>query len=51
MVLPRPSSPLLAGGLEKLGDGYEEARELFDRVATGEEFVEFLTLPAYELLV
>jgi malate synthase len=37
--------------LAKLGDGYEEARELFDRVATGEEFVEFLTLPAYELLV
>ena len=37
--------------LAKLGDGYAEARELFDRVATGEEFVEFLTLPAYELLV
>ena len=36
--------------LAKLGDGYEQARELFDRVATGEEFVEFLTLPAYELL-
>ncbi len=34
----------------KLGDGYERARELFDQVATGEEFVEFLTLPAYELL-
>ena len=26
------------------------ARELFDSVATGDEFVEFLTLPAYELL-
>jgi len=36
--------------LAKLGDGYEEARALFDQVATGEEFVEFLTLPAYELL-
>ena len=34
----------------KLGDGYDEARELFDQVATGDEFVEFLTLPAYELL-
>jgi len=48
----------------RLGDGYEQARALFDRVATphgggqaphgggqaGEEFVEFLTLPAYELL-
>jgi malate synthase len=34
----------------KLGDGYERARELFDAVATGDEFVEFLTLPAYEQL-
>jgi malate synthase len=34
----------------KLGDGYEEARALFDQVATGDEFVEFLTLPAYEHL-
>ncbi|MBV8259294.1 MAG: malate synthase A [Actinobacteria bacterium] len=34
----------------KLGDGYEEARALFDQVATGDEFVEFLTLPAYERL-
>ncbi|HUQ21573.1 MAG TPA: malate synthase A [Gaiellaceae bacterium] len=32
----------------KLGDGYDEARELFEQVALGEEFVEFLTLPAYE---
>jgi malate synthase len=30
--------------------GYRAARELFDQVATGDEFVEFLTLPAYELL-
>ena len=36
--------------LEKLGPGYEEARELFDQVALGDEFVEFLTLPAYEHL-
>ena len=34
----------------KLGPGYEQARELFDRLATGEEFVEFLTLPAYQML-
>ena len=32
----------------KLGDGYDEARELFEQVALGDEFVEFLTLPAYE---
>src|SRR5665213_454140 len=34
----------------KLGPGYEQARELFDRLATGDEFVEFLTLPAYSML-
>ena len=34
----------------KLGDGYDEARELFEQVALGDEFVEFLTLPAYEHL-
>ncbi len=32
----------------RLGEGYDEARELFEQVALGEEFVEFLTLPAYE---
>jgi malate synthase len=32
----------------KLGDGYDEARALFEQVALGDEFVEFLTLPAYE---
>ena len=32
----------------KLGDGYDEARGLFEQVALGDEFVEFLTLPAYE---
>jgi len=34
----------------KLGPGYDEARALFDQVATGDEFVEFLTLPAYAKL-
>jgi len=32
----------------KLGGGYDEARELFEQVALGDDFVEFLTLPAYE---
>ncbi|HSO02483.1 MAG TPA: hypothetical protein VLS46_08135, partial [Gaiellaceae bacterium] len=32
----------------KLGEGYDEARELFEQVALGDDFVEFLTLPAYE---
>jgi malate synthase len=34
----------------KLGGGYEEARHLFEQVALGNEFVEFLTLPAYAQL-
>src|SRR5688500_15903465 len=32
----------------KLDGDHSEARELFEQVALGEEFVEFLTLPAYE---
>jgi malate synthase len=35
----------------KLGDGFDEARVLFDQVATGEQFIEFLTLPAYDQLL
>jgi malate synthase len=31
-------------------DGMEPAAELFERVALADEFVEFLTLPAYEQL-
>jgi malate synthase len=34
--------------LAKLDGDYEEARQLFEQVALGDEFVEFLTLPAYE---
>jgi malate synthase len=32
----------------KLDGDHSEARELFEQVALGEEFVEFLTLPAYD---
>jgi malate synthase len=37
---------------EELPDGgrFAEARELFERVALADEFVEFLTLPAYEYI-
>ena len=31
--------------------GLDEARRLFEQVALGEEFVEFLTLPAYDRLI
>jgi malate synthase len=36
--------------LEKLGPGYETAAEVFGEVAHAGEFVEFLTLPAYDRL-
>ena len=36
-----------ADELEKLGDAYRPAAELFQQVALDPEFVEFLTLPAY----
>jgi malate synthase len=32
------------------GEEYATARELFLRVALADDFVEFLTLPAYELI-
>jgi malate synthase len=35
----------------KLGDGYDEARAIFERIATQPDYVEFLTLPAYDRLV
>ena len=34
----------------KLGPGYEEARTIFEQIATQPEYVEFLTLPAYDRL-
>ena len=38
-------------GEEVYGRGrFEEARRIFDQVALADEFVEFLTLPAYELI-
>jgi malate synthase len=38
-------------GDEKFTGGkYAEARELFEQVALADDFVEFLTLPAYERL-
>jgi malate synthase len=40
-----------AYGDEVYGRGrFEEARRVFDRVALSDEFVEFLTLPAYDLI-
>ena len=43
---------IAAEELERLGTGgrFREAGEIFERVELGEEFVEFLTLPAYEYI-
>jgi malate synthase len=32
------------------GGKYSLARDIFDRITTDDDFVEFLTLPAYEYL-
>jgi len=40
----------VAAELDRLGDGFEPAADLFRQVALATDFVEFLTLPAYELL-
>jgi malate synthase len=38
-------------GAEAYAQGrYEEARQLFERVALEKPFIEFLTLPAYDLI-
>jgi len=37
--------------LDKLGPGFDDARAIFERIATQPEYVEFLTLPAYDRLV
>ena len=36
--------------VERLGPEYAPARGLFERVALSEDYIEFLTLPAYELI-
>jgi malate synthase len=41
---------VVADELRQLGDDYRPAAELFQQVALDPDFVEFLTLPAYELL-
>jgi malate synthase len=40
----------VADELRQLGDTYAPAAELFQQVALDPDFIEFLTLPAYELL-
>jgi malate synthase len=49
-IAPTDVEDAIEEEVRKLGDGYDEARELFEQVSLGDEFVEFLTLPAYEHL-
>ena len=50
-VQPSEVERVTAEELERLGDEYAEAGALFERIATEDEYVEFLTLPAYDSLV
>jgi malate synthase len=34
-----------------LGPGYDDARTIFESIATRPDYIEFLTLPAYDRLV
>jgi malate synthase len=49
-VEPGDVRRVIADETERLGPEYEDARSLFEQVATSDELVEFLTLPAYERL-
>jgi malate synthase len=47
-VAPADVEAAIEEEVAKLDGNYAEARQLFEQVALGDEFVEFLTLPAYE---
>jgi malate synthase len=36
--------------MQELGPDFQQAREIFERVALADEYVDFLTLPAYEAI-
>jgi malate synthase len=40
----------VAAAMNELAEGHDQARDLFEQVALGEDYVEFLTLPAYDHL-
>jgi malate synthase len=51
-ILDEEQQAIRAGlGEEAYADSrFDDARTLFERVALADEFVDFLTLPAYELI-
>jgi malate synthase len=50
-ISPADVESVIADEMSRLGDGYADARGIFECIATQPEYVEFLTLPAYERLV
>ncbi|MFN8221956.1 MAG: malate synthase A [Gaiellales bacterium] len=49
-VTPTDVTRITAEEMAKLGDAFRGARELFERIATQPDYVEFLTVPAYAQL-
>jgi malate synthase len=49
-VTPAQVAAAIEAESAKLPAGHEQARALFEQLIEGEELVEFLTLPGYELL-
>jgi malate synthase len=49
-VTPEQVERLTNEEVAKLDGDFADARQIFEQVATGDEFVEFLTLPAYDRL-
>src|SRR5262245_53018536 len=42
---------IAAEEMDRLGPDYDEARSIFEQIATRPDYIEFLTLPAYDRLV
>ena len=49
-ITPEQVRRITAEEVAALGNGYDDARALFEQIATRPDYVEFLTLPAYERL-
>jgi len=50
-VRPEDVTRVTEEEVARLGDGYDDARAIFEQIATQPDYVEFLTLPAYDRLV
>jgi malate synthase len=50
-IRPEDVTRVMEEEVARLGEGYDDARAIFERIATQPDYVEFLTLPAYDRLV